>query len=270
MSSKNPLDDIPEIGLGTWQNKDPEQCATSVRNALELGYRHIDTAQIYKNEEYVGKGLEQSSVDREDIFLATKVWIENLSPDRVEESTEESLQKLGVDHVDLMYIHWPAGDYDPRRTLPAMENLIENEYTEYIGLSNFTPSQLDEALDVLNKDVLAHQVEMHPHLQQQELHEYCLERDINIVAYSPFRHGTIFDDPVLNEIADAHNATPAQICLAWLTSHERVVTIPKATGEQHIRENFEAKDIELTEDEVQKIGELKKKDRYIDPPFGPW
>lgn len=268
--NQNPLKEIPQIGLGTWKNKDSEQCANSVRTALEVGYRHIDTAQIYQNEEFVGEGIKQSSVDRSEIFLATKVWNDNLQPEDVQSSTEESLRKLNTDYVDLLYIHWPAGEYDPENTLQAMEKLVRQEKAKYLGLSNFTPELLDEARDILDTPVFAHQIELHPYLQQNEQQTYCSEADISIVAYSPFRHGKIFDDSALREIAQKHDATPAQICLAWAIEQQHVFPIPKASSEEHIKENFEALEIDLTEQDLTRLRELDQGDRFVDPPFGPW
>ncbi len=260
---------IPEIGLGTWQNKDHATCSTSVKTAIEEGYRHIDTAQIYKNEEAVGEGISRSDVDREDLFVATKLWNDQTDPENVEESAAESLDRLGLEYVDLLYVHWPAGDYDPEGTLPAMESLKEQNRIRHIGVSNFTPELLEEAFDVLTEPPLALQVEMHPYLPQRELQEICLEKDMYLVSYSPFRHGTIFDDSVLQEIAKNRDATPAQICLAWLISKQNVVTIPKATGKDHIRENYRALEVELTDEEISRIDDIDTRSRYIEPPFAP-
>ena len=156
------MKNIPVLGLGTWQNTEPEICKESVKTALELGYRHIDTAQIYENEEYVGEGIKDADVGREDFFLASKVWIDNLSEDDVINSTEESLDKLGVDEVDLMYVHWPSGEYRPEETLKAMQELVEKGMAKNIGVSNFTPKQVDEAMEIAGEHIVANQVEMHP------------------------------------------------------------------------------------------------------------
>lgn len=163
-------DGMPMLGLGTWQNEDPGQCADSVTTALNLGYRHVDTAQIYGNEAAVGDGIAAADVDREDVFLASKVWINKLDDDVVS-STKESLRKLGTEYVDLMYVHWPAGDYDPAETLPAFAELRDEGLVDRIGVSNFEPHHVDAARDVLNDGPFANQVEMHPLLQQTELRE---------------------------------------------------------------------------------------------------
>jgi len=261
---------IPELGLGTWQNEDPEECANSVKTALEMGYTHIDTAQIYENEEDVGKGLEKADVDREDYFLASKVWIDQLERENVISSTKESLEKLGVDSVDLMYVHWPSGEYDPQDTLKGFKELIHSGEIESIGISNFTPEQVDKAMEIAPKHIVANQVEMHPLLQQEELLEKCREHGIKLVAYSPLARGKVFDIPELNEIADKHGVSEAQVSLAWLMQKDGVVVIPKATGEDHIRDNYEALNLELDQVDVEKIDSIDREERQVDPGFAPW
>lgn len=263
------LENVPKIGLGTWENTEPDQCARTVKTAIDIGYRHIDTAQLYENEGAVGHGIKEADEPRENLFLATKISFENLRYEDVIESTKESLRRLDTDYVDLMYVHWPSGEYDPESTLSALDKLVDENLIERVGLSNFTPSLLEEARGILEHDVYAHQVEMHPLLRQEHLHRDALKHDAHLVAYSPFRHGTVFDLPVLSEVADKHGVSPAQVALAWLIEKENVVAIPKATGEDHLRENFEALTLELDEADCEKIESLDEKDRYIDPPFAP-
>ena len=264
------MTDIPKLGLGTWQNTDPEECTNSVKTALELGYEHIDTAQIYENEEEVGEGLSKAEADREDYFLASKVWIDQLSPENVKSSTKESLEKLGVDHVDLMYIHWPSGDYSPQETLKAFKELIHGGEIKNIGVSNFTPEQLDRAMEIAPKHIIANQVEMHPLLQQEELLEKCREHNITLVAYSPLARGEVFNVEELNEIAEKHDVSEAQVSLAWLMEKDNVVAIPKATSEEHIKDNFESLDLELDEEDIQKIDSIEREGRMVNPDFAPW
>lgn len=262
--------DIPELGLGTWQNKNPDECKKSVEKALNLGYRHIDTAQAYDNEEYVGKGLEAADVDREDYFLASKVWINNLSSEKVKSSTEESLEKLNVDSVDLMYVHWPSGNYEPEETLEAFKDLVEEGKIDNIGISNFTPDQVDEAMEIAGEHIVANQVEMHPLLQQEELLEKCREHDIYLVAYSPLARGKVFEIPEIRDIADKHDVSPAQVSLAWLMEKENVIVIPKASTEEHIEDNYKALDLELDEGDIEEIDSLERRERRVDPDFAPW
>ena len=260
---------MPTFGLGTWENEDPEACAESVRTALEMGYRHIDTAQAYGNEESVGDGLEAADVDREEFFLATKVWTENLAHDDVIDSTHESLDKLGVDSVDLLYIHWPQNEYDPEETLTAFEELVDEGVIDHIGVSNFEPEHLDEAQEVLDEPIFANQVEMNPLLPQEELREYGDEHDIEIVAYSPLARGKVFEVDEISEVAEKHDASEAQVTLAWLRE-KGVTVIPKATGEEHIRDNWESLDLELDDEDVETIDSIDTVERQVDPDDSPW
>ncbi|WP_276299709.1 aldo/keto reductase [Halorussus lipolyticus] len=259
---------IPSPGLGTSGNDNPETCAETVRKALEIGYRHVDTAQMYENEEAVGDGISTSEVPREEVFLATKVLPANLAPEDVRETTDESLDRLGVDAVDLLYVHWPMKAYDAKKTLPVLDELREAGKTEHVAVSNFTTELLDEAREILDSPIAANQVEMHPLLPQDDLLDYCRQRDITVVAYSPLMQGEAGDVDVLAEIADAHDVTPEAVSLAWLTQREGVVPIPKATGEDHLRANFEAPT--LSDDEIARIDAIEERERLVDPDDAAW
>jgi 2,5-diketo-D-gluconate reductase B len=261
---------IPKLGLGTWQNTDSEECVNSVKTALNMGYRHIDTAQAYGNEEDVGKGIEEADVDRSDFFLASKVWIDQLGRESVVSSTERSLEKLGVDKVDLMYIHWPSGEYDPEETFKGFRQLVAEDKIANIGISNFEPGQIDEAMEIAGEHIVANQVEMHPLLQQEEVLEKCQKHGITLVAYSPLARGKVFDVSELNEIADKHGVSEAQVSLAWLMQKDGVVAIPKASSEDHIRDNYQALDLKLDEEDVEKIESIDREERQVDPGFAPW
>ncbi|SHG53170.1 2,5-diketo-D-gluconate reductase B [Halobaculum gomorrense] len=260
---------MPMPGLGTWENTDPEACRNAVATALEMGYRHVDTAQIYGNEAEVGDGIARADVDREDIFLASKVWIDNLAPEDVRATTEESLDRLGVDAVDLMYVHWPAREYDAEETLAAFNDLYDDGLIDRIGISNFEPRQVAEAVEISDAPVFANQVELHPLLQQEELREACAEHDVEVVAYSPLARGGVFDVPELTEIAEKHDASEAQVSLAWLRE-KGVTAIPKATGEAHIRDNWESLGVTLDDEDVATIDAIDREDRRVDPGFAPW
>lgn len=261
--------DMPMLGLGTWENDDPEQCADSVRTALEMGYRHVDTAQAYGNEHAVGDGIAAADVDREDVFLATKVWIDSLADDDVLATTEESLERLGVEYVDLLYVHWPARTYDPADTLGAFDELAEDGTIEHVGVSNFEPEHVAEAEELLNVDVFANQVECHPFLQQEALREACDEHDVEVVAYSPLSRGSVFDEPVLSEIAGKHDVSEAQVSLAWLRE-QGITAIPKATGHAHIEDNWLSLGLDLDDEDLERIGRLDRGEREVDPGFAPW
>ena len=261
--------EMPMLGLGTWKNSDPEACAESVATALEAGYRHIDTAQAYGNEDAVGNGIEQAAVDREDVFLATKIWIDNLAYDDVLETAEASLDRLGVDSVDLLYVHWPSRTYEAEDTLAAFNELYDQGKVDRIGVSNFEPEQLAEAIELSDAPIFANQVEIHPLLQQEELREVCADHDVELVAYSPLARGAVFDVPEIEAIADDHGVSPAQISLAWLRE-EGVTAIPKATGEDHISDNWASLSVDLTDDDLATIRGIDRTDRQVDPGFGPW
>jgi 2,5-diketo-D-gluconate reductase B len=259
---------IPSPGLGTSGNDDPDQCAETVRNALEIGYRHVDTAQMYENEAAVGDGIAESEVPREEVFLATKVLPANLAPEDVRETTGESLERLGVDSVDVLYVHWPMRAYDAEATLPVFDELREAGKTERVAVSNFTTELIEEARKILDGPIAANQVEMHPLLPQDDLLDYCRERDITVVAYSPLLQGEAGDVDELAEIAESHDTTPEAVSLAWLDQREGVVPIPKATGEDHLRANFEAPT--LSEEEVARIDAIEKRERLVDPDDAAW
>ncbi|WP_049997273.1 aldo/keto reductase [Halococcus sediminicola] len=260
---------MPMLGLGTWENEDPEQCVESVRSALETGYRHVDTAQAYGNEESVGEGIAQADVPREEIFLATKVWTSNLNYDDVIHSTTESLDKLGVESVDLLYTHWPAEEYDPEDTLAAFAELKSQGKIDRIGVSNFEPEHLDKAREVLDEPIFANQVECHPLLPQQELREYCDDHDIELVAYSPLARGKVFEIDELSEIADKHDASEAQVSLAWLRA-KGVTVIPKATSDDHIEDNWASLGVDLDDEDIETIDDIDERERQVDPDFAPW
>ena len=259
---------MPMLGLGTWQNDDHEQCVESVRTALELGYRHVDTAQAYGNEAAVGEGIAAADVDRDDVFLATKIWFTNLDPDSVVSTTRASLEKLGIDYVDLLYVHWPAGEYDPVATLPAFDDLYDEGLIRNVGVSNFEPEHIDRAREVLDAPVFANQVEIHPFLPQAELRAYAEETDLELVAYSPLARGEVIGHPALEAVARKHDASAPQVTLAWLRE-KGVTAVPKATGEAHIRDNYESLAVSLDEGDVAQIDDIGRTNREINPDFAP-
>jgi len=266
------MTELPALGIGTWQNTDPEECASAVATALDLGYRHVDTAEIYGNEEHVGEGLARADVAREDVFLATKVHSDStgLTYDDVIETARGSLERLGVDYLDLLYVHWPTGDYAPEETLPAYDDLVEEGVTRHVGVSNFEPWQVEEAMDVLEEPLFANQVEMHPLLQQEELVAHAQEHGYYLVAYSPLARGDVFDVPEVSEVAEKHGVSEAQVSLAWLTQKDNVVAIPKATSREHIEDNWASLDLKLDEEDVATIDGIEREDRHLDPDKGPW
>ena len=244
--------DLPSVGLGTMGIDDPGVVAA----ALDAGYRHVDTAQIYDNEAVVGDGL--AAADRDDVVVATKLWTDSLAADAVRAGTERSLDRLGLDAVDLLYVHRPRGDYDPATTLPALEAVRDAGLTEHVGLSNFTPDQLRAASE--HVDVDAHQVEFHPFFRQERLVAHAQHHDYPLVAYSPLAGGLVFEDPTISAIAERHDTTPAAVAIAWVTSYENVVTIPKASSPDHLQANLAAADLELTPDDVARIESIEREE----------
>ena len=270
-------DPLPSPGLGTSGNDDPEECAATVERALEVGYRHVDTAQMYDNEAAVGEGLRRATggpepgegIPREEVLVASKVHPDNLAGEDVLATTEDSRERLGVETIDLMYVHWPVSAYEPGETLPAFDRLRDEGTIRHVGVSNFTPELLDEAREILDAPIVAHQVEMHPYLPQEELVDYARRHGHALVAYSPLAQGEVLDDPVLREIAEAYDATPAQVTLAWLHAKDAVVPIPKGRGD-HVDENYAARELDLDDEDLARIDAIDRRERIIDPDEAAW
>ena len=264
---------IPRVGLGTYSDTDKQQWAANVQAALEKGYRHVDTAQAYDNEAHVGAGIESASVDREDVFLATKV----AHPDHPVPEHEDvitmvnnCLERLRTNYIDLLYIHWPADPYEPETTLGALQELYDAGTVRNIGVSNFEPETMDTARDVLDAPISANQIECHPLLQQEELREYAVRNDHWTVAFCPLAQGDVFDVPQLRAVAEKHETSPAQVSLAWLLSKENVAVIPKASSEIHMRENLAAADLKLDQEDVDRIDSIDREMRIIDREYARW
>ncbi len=226
---------------------------STIETAIDVGYRHLDTAQIYDNEAVVREGVAASDVAREELTVATKLWVDSLAGDDVRSGAEASLDRLGLDAVDLLYVHRPRGDYDPETTLPALDELRESGLVGEVGLSNFEPDQLEEAREVLDTPIGAHQVEFHPYYGDRELLADAQAHDYPLVAYSPLIGGDAFDDPVLTDVAAKHDTSAAAVSIAWALSHDNVVTIPKASSRAHLRANFEARTLALDPEDVERI-----------------
>jgi 2,5-diketo-D-gluconate reductase B len=246
---------IPKLGLGTWQNTGPE-CAETVETALELGYRHVDTAQVYDNEAQVGQGIARADVDREEVFLTTKVWRSNLRGEDLRESVRESLADLGVDCVDLLLVHWPHPRVDIEESLAAMADLRASGACKHVGVSNFTRRQLDRARSVSSVPLVTDQVLYHPYPDQSELRAYCREEGLALTAYSPLARGDAVSDERLARIGDRYDKTAAQVALRWLTQQAPVVAIPKSTSPQHLEANLAALEFSLTDAEMERIAGL--------------
>jgi diketogulonate reductase-like aldo/keto reductase len=243
---------MPLLGLGVWQVPDGEECENAVRWALELGYRHIDTAQAYGNEDSVGRALKDSGVPREEIFLTTKFYPAHDDP---EAEAEQSLRRLGVDQVDLYIIHWPQGG--PTWAWPGMERARERGYTRSIGVSNFSAAELAEVLGVASTPPVVNQVQFSPFEYRRRLLEACAEHGVALEAYSPLGTGKHLNDPKVQEISERVGRTAAQVLLRWCIQREAIV-IPKSTHRERIEENAKIFDFELSETDLSTLDGLDR------------
>jgi len=259
---------VPEIGLGTYKLLSKE-CKKTVLEALEIGYRHIDTAQMYKNEREIGEAIRVSSVDRDNIFLSTKIWHTNLEHDEVLHSVESSLKELQTSYVDLLMIHWPNPHVPLDKTLEAMLSLRDQGKAMNIGVSNFPLSLVRQIIEEYRIPIFTNQVEFHPFLDQFDLLDYSYENDFLITAYSPLAQGKVMENPLLNEIAEKYEKLPAQISLRWLIEQENVVAIPKASSKKHLEENIDIFDFALSDEDFEAIDQLDKSHRLVNPSFAP-
>ena len=255
--------EVPALGFGTWQLRG-KACQKAIHHALDIGYRHIDTAQLYENEQDVGQALAESDIPREEVFLTTKVGQNRLSCEEVLHSVNESLEKLQTQYCDLLLIHWPSETVPLVNTLEAMKVLKADGKINAIGVSNFPPALLKKAMNIAN--VMCNQVEYHPFLNQDELLEIASENNLMITAYSPLAKGEVMEDPTLRKIGEKYDKNPVQITLRWLIQQENVVAIPKAADPEHRERNFNIFDFELSSTEMDQIFKLEKGERLIHRP----
>lgn len=292
-------DDVPALGLGTWQLKGTT-CYDAVRHALDLGVRHIDTAEMYGNEAEVGRAVHDASTDRDAVFLTTKVWHTNLRPDDARAAAEESLRKLRTDYVDLLLIHWPNASVPLEHTLDALLDLKAAGKTRHIGVSNFPPSLVQRALD--HTSIFCNQVEYHPFLSQAPLLDLARTHDFLLTAYSPLAKGSVMNRSLsprralkalkqdsapadrlanalknllgtgtgtLQALADQYGKSPAQIAIRWLVQQDHVAAIPRSSDPDHRAANADVFDFSLSDEEMQLIHGLARSDRKVDPHFAP-
>jgi 2,5-diketo-D-gluconate reductase B len=257
---------IPRIGLGTWL-LDGREATEGVRDALEIGYRHIDTARAYGNEAEVGAAIAASGVDRREIFLTTKIGPSDAEPARLMRAAEESLGALGTDYVDLLLLHWPTDRVPLEHTLEALRQLQEQGKIRHPGVSNFPAGMLERALEIT--PLLADQVEYHPFLAQDALLQLAAERDLTLTAYSPLARGKVGRDRTLAEIGEEHGKSAGQVALRWLVEQPNVTAVPKASSHERRVENIDIFDFELTGRDRERIAALPKDDREIDPSWAP-
>ncbi|MBB6453778.1 diketogulonate reductase-like aldo/keto reductase [Salirhabdus euzebyi] len=250
---------MPWLGLGVFKVKEGQEVIDAVKWAIEANYRSIDTAAIYQNEEGVGEGIKQAGVSREELFITSKVWNANQGYESTLKAFDESLNKLGLDYLDLYLIHWPvAGKY--KDTWKALEKLYKDKKVRAIGVSNFHVHHLEDLLSEAEIKPMVNQVEFHPKLTQEELRTYCKEQNIQMEAWSPLMQGKLLIDPVVEEVASNYGKSTAQILIRWGLEHE-VVTIPKSIKKERIIQNAEVFDFEISKEDMEKLDGLNENKR---------
>lgn len=254
---------IPQIGLGTWLLTGRE-CFEAVSTALDFGYTLIDTAVAYDNEQDIGKAIEESGINRSDLFLTTKVWYQKLRAKDVVDQCNRSLDYLRTDYIDLLLIHWPNKYIPMRETFEGFEQLVEERKVRSAGISNFTIRHIQEAKKSTVLKLSINQVEFHPFLYQKELLQYCNGNSISVMAYSPLGRGKVFHSELLKEIADDKGAEVSQIVLAWLM-RKNIIVIPKASSDEHLKANLDSMEIELSDHESSLIDSISENERIIKP-----
>jgi 2,5-diketo-D-gluconate reductase B len=257
---------IPAIGFGTSGMGDVR--AEHIATALNCGYRHIDTARKYGTERVVGEGIRASGVPRSEIFLCTKVSHENLHTADFARSVEVSLKALGVDYVDLLLVHWPERNTPLAETMAALAKAKRQGLTRHIGVANFNIAMLDEAIGLCPEPLVTLQAECHPYLDQTKVIAACRARGLVLTAYCPLGRGRLHGDAVLADIARRHGKTFAQVALRWLIQHGVIAAIPRSSNEARIAENLDVFDFALSDDEMRRIGALKRADGRIADPAG--
>ncbi|UTE78950.1 MULTISPECIES: aldo/keto reductase [unclassified Rossellomorea] len=254
--------EIPYVGLGVYQMKDPSETVQAVRTAIQSGYRSIDTAAIYDNEESVGQGVKEGGVAREDLFITSKVWNSDQGYDTTLKAFETSLKKLDMDYLDMYLIHWPVeGKYND--TWKAMERLHGEGLIKSIGVSNFHQHHLEDLMKNGNEKPVLNQIELHPRLNQEKIREFCASHNVAVEAWSPIAQGRVLDEPTLNHIAEKHEKSAAQVILRWHLQND-VIIIPKSVHENRIKENADLFNFELSLEEMNQINQLN-----LDERFGP-
>jgi diketogulonate reductase-like aldo/keto reductase len=244
---------IPQIALGLWKNKSPEEFAIAFDAAIKAGYRHFDSAQAYENEEFLGKAWKKSGLKRDELFITTKIAVQHFGYKRAKQTFAESIKKLQTDYVDLLLLHFPVTVLR-KKSWQALEEIQASGQAKSIGVSNYTIRHLEEMKDYANVMPVINQVELHVFLQQPELVKYCQDNDITIEAYSPLAHAKAMDNEVIASIAKKHNKSYAQVMLRWLLEQDLVV-LPKSVTPSRIQENIDIFDFELDKADMDKLAQ---------------
>lgn len=250
---------IPQLGLGTYLSEAGDEVEQAVADALDIGYRHIDTASFYENEESIGRAIARSGVPREDLYLTSKVWNDEQGFDETLAAVQRSLRRLGTDYLDLYLVHWPR-PLLMEDTWRAMETIMASGLARSIGVSNFLVHHLDRLTEFSDVVPAVNQIEFHPRLQSPELVKACEGRGIAVEAWSPLMRGKVLDAPTLVAIADGHGATTAQVVLRWMLQRG-IVVIPKSVRRHRLEENFDVFGFELSEEELAHIDAMDEDDR---------
>lgn len=248
--------EMPTVGLGVYKMIDPDEAINAIRNALDYGYRAIDTASYYENEEEVGKAIQESGIPREELFITTKVWNDEQGYDETLRAFERSLKRLDLEYIDLYLTHWPVPDKFIE-TYRAIERLYEEKLIRVPGVSNHSKNHLLMLEKTVNIMPMVNQVECHPYLQQKYLQWFCQERNIALTAYSPLGKGTLLEDKTIKKIANEYNLTPAQVILRWHLQNQRII-IPKSVTPSRIKENISVFDFKLDEEAMNQISALDR------------
>jgi len=259
---------IPALGFGTFE-LDEGTCRDMVGHALDTGYRHIDTAQAYRNEAAVGAAIRDSGIPRDDVFVTTKVWVDQFRAEDLEPSVDASLERLGLDHVDLLLLHWPSPEGVPMaETIAALNQVREHGKTRHMGISNFTTEHVRQATELSDGPLVTDQVEYHPFLDQQTVKAELDRQGLALTAYAPLAQGRVVKDDTLAAIGEHHGKNAAQVGLRWLIQQPNVIAIPRSSSRQHVEANFAVQDFELNDDEMNRIGALARPDGRVINPSG--
>jgi len=259
-------DELPTVGVGTWE-LDGDTVQGSVRAGLDAGYGHVDTAEGYFNEAEIGAVLDE--YDREDVFLTSKVLPKHLAYESVIEACEASLDRLGTDYLDLYLVHWPNPAVSIRETMDAMAHLHEEGLVKNVGVSNFSAYQLSAAQHVSDVPIAVNQIEFHPWFQRPDLLTYCRETDTVVEAAAPLARTDVFEDEVVQELADEHEKSPAQIVLKWAIERD-VVVLPRSSSPDHVRENLDLFDWDLPASDLERLDDRDRNYPVYDTPANDW
>jgi 2,5-diketo-D-gluconate reductase B len=259
---------LPRLGLGTFRMQG-EACRAAVESALAMGYRHLDTAEMYGNEEAIGAGIAASGMARNDLHVTTKVWNENLAPDAIRRAFDASLKKLRLDQVDLYLVHWPAPNMNLPKIFETLMQLKEEGRTRAIGVANFNLALLETVVEQIKAPIACNQIEYHVMLDQTKVARYLAAHSIPLVAYCPLAQGRVTSDPTLTAIGRKHGASAAQVALKWLLDQDGVAAIPKASRGESQQANLDAQHIGLDDEDMKAIAALPKDRRCVNPGFAP-